>query len=223
MMRLGDLARLASHHGDVAAIRELVTMFGHSKRWSPETSRSRIDGALALARWWRTVPYRPPLDCLGTHDAQGFLAWLEDEKFRPSTRRGYRRGASTLFRAIRWAHYDYAPNDPFFNLRMQRRKPTVRVPDLDYSRVSPRVARKLEILVALMRLGLSLPQACFLEWRHIDLRYAEIFTGTIRATIDERALRALSTLPKGPVHGHAPALGWTPDTARKHVKSAKRP
>ena len=88
--------------------------------------------------------------------------------------------------------------------------------------MSPLTRRRLELLLALLALGLSLPEVCACRWSEVDLKarfvlgykQRKVHFGVPAALAFERFLR----LHKKEPPNYARVLGWMPDTARRWLK-----
>ena len=227
---LPDYARSAAHHGDRYSARHVLLVYGDLQRWSDETRRARWDGAASLLGWWHEQDeiLRPPLDNLSTEDARAYLHWLEIQGLACSTIRGYRSGARALTKALRGTRtlpikFD-ARYDPFAGIQLSKLTkpvPTASKEVLEQM-VSPLLRARLELLLALLALGLSIPEVCTRRWFEVDLRarfvlgYKErkVQFGVPAALAFERFLR----LHKKEPPNYARVLGWTPNTVRRWLK-----
>ncbi len=162
-----------AYTGNKTCARRLLRAYGFDKGWSSETLRARWDGAAALINWWRALPpaVRPPLNSLNQGDARAFIASLERRGLARSTIKSYRVGADALAQAVRWAWELPVEEDPNYHpFEGVQPKPRA-VPQLDQAKLEalPHDLRrtKLEVLLALLDLGLSVPEAC--AWAMIDV------------------------------------------------------
>lgn len=163
MSKLHDHARRAAYYGDRRSARFVLRTYADRKGWANETFRARWDGASALLSWWDTLDeeVRPPLGALDGDDAQVFVADLEAQGLSRTTIRGYRAGASVLTPALHElsASAETAYN-PFKGVSLS---PPKRVYELDpklLGRQKRLTALRLELLVALSNLGVSVPEVC---------------------------------------------------------------
>lgn len=231
-MNLTDRARAAAYEGDVSAARYVLRWYADRKSWADETFRARWDGACALLGWWHELgaPERPPLDDLNEADASAFLEALAQQGLARTTVRGYRSGASALTRALRAARtspptFDET-YDPFRSVTPKpTRKPVPRV-DQDHLKSLPPLPRaRLELLLALLDLGLSIPEVCTRDRRDVDRgrRFVVGYRGRC-VTLGARAVGALAELdrlqPKR-TGGFDGLLGCNADTARRWLNQAR--
>lgn len=224
----------AAYSGDSKLARRILRDYGIDKRWSSETLRARWDGAAALLAWWRDLPpaARPPLHNLTQDDARAFITALEQRGLARSTIKSYRVGADAMTRALRWAWLIPVGEDPHYRpFEMVYPKPKQRaVPEVDQVKLEalPEGLRrsKLKVLVALLELGLSVPEACSRKWGAIDpeRRTLRRVTGE-QVALGVPALEALEALwwaqAKYRRDRYFTALGWSPDSARRWLKKIK--
>ena len=230
---LPDYARAAAHHGDRLGARYVFLIYGDLKGWSDETRRARWDGAASLLAWWyeQDETLRPPLDNLSVEDAYDYLRWLETQDLACSTIRGYRSGARALTKALQGTQtlpikLD-ASYDPFAGVQLsQLRKPPLEVSEGVLETIaSPLTRVRLELLLALLALGLTVPEVCTRRWFEVDLKarfvlgykQRKVHFGVPAALAFERFLR----LHKKEPPNYARVLGWNPDTARRWLKQIK--
>ncbi len=220
--------------GNKTCARRLLRDYGFDKRWSNETLRARWDGAAALLDWWRALPpaMRPPLNSLNQDDARAFIASLERRGLARSTIKSYRVGADALTQAVRWAWEMPVGEDPHyrpFEGVQPRPKPRA-VPQLDQAKLEalPHDQRrtKLEVLLALLDLGLSVPEACSCTWAMIDVSTRALTRpGARRVALGVPAVRALEALWWAQAeyrrNVYYTALAWSPETARKWLKKVR--
>ena len=224
-------SRDVAYSGDKSLARRVLREYGGYKRWSKETCRVRWDGAAALLGWWSALPLeaRPPLHQLSQDDARAFITSLEKRGLVRSTIKSYRVGADALTQALRWGWdipYREDPNyAPFEGVQPKpKQRPT---PHVDCTRLAviPVSLRrtKLEALLALLALGLSVPEACEVRWSAIDLERRTLRRADGRqVTLGVPALQAVGALwvkqAKYRRDGYYPALGWSSDSARRWLK-----
>lgn len=230
---LQDHAHAASRYGDATGARVVLQHLADRKGWCDETFRARWDGAAALLVWWHSLEpvSRPPLADLNTDDARSFLDHLEGQGLARSTLKGYRVGAAALTGALRACREHPVVFDPaytpFKGVFITPPKPTsVSASDVDMGHViSPLARARLELLLALMALGVSLPEVCSRLWMDINLP-RRLMVGYKGRTVvlGAEAVAALETLlelrPK--LHGGQRVLGWQPATARRWLKEVRR-
>ncbi len=223
-----------AYSGDSKLARMLLRDYGIDKRWSNETLRARWDGAAALLGWWRDLPpaARPPLHKLTQDDARTFITSLEQRGLARSTIKSYRVGADAMTRAVRWAWVIPVGEDPHYRpFEDVQPKPKQRaVPAVDQVKLEalPQDLRriKLEVLVALLDLGLSVPEACSRKWGSIDpeRRTLRRVTGE-QVALGVPALEALEALWRAQAKyrrdRYFTALGWSPDSARRWLKKVR--
>jgi len=200
-------------------------------RWTPETMRARWDGAAALLDWWHALEpsKRPPLDNLRGGNARAFISTLEKKGLARSTIKGYRMGASALTKALHWGsggqEQPDTTYDPFRAIlpSLTEHKP----PQIDRIKLEAiddiRTRAKLEALLALLDLGLSIPEACTRYWSDVGIRRRELTRyHRQRIEIHVEAIRALEALWKVSTKARQSigcrVLGWSPDTARRWLK-----
>ena len=224
-MNLTDYARAAAYEGNVHAARYVLRWYADRRFWADETFRARWDGASALLGWWheQDAPERPPLDDLNEADATAFLEALAQQGLARPTVKGYRSGASALTKALRGARtlppaFD-TTHDPFRSVKpAPRKKP---VPTIDQNRLEnlpPLPRAQLELLLALLALGLSIPEVCTRDRRDVDWerRFVLGYRGRC-VTLGARAVGALARLDRQQPKqkgGFDRLLGWNADTAR---------
>ena len=229
---LPDYARSAAHYGDRYSARHVLLIYGDFRHWSDETRRARWDGAASLLEWWREqdAVLRPPLDNLSAEDARAYLSYLETQGLVRSTIRGYRSGARALTKALRGMRAlpvkFEAAYDPFAGVQLsQVKKPVPQVTKKALEVLpSPLIRGRLELLLALLALGLSIPEVCTRRWFDVDLksrallgyRQRRVHFGVPAALAFEQFLR----LHKKEPPNYARVLGWNPDTARQWLKRA---
>lgn len=226
---LTDHARTATYEGDFDAARYVLRWYADRKRWTDETFRARWDGASALLGWWHGLEEaaRPPLDHLTQEDAGAFLAFLAQQGLARTTIRGYRSGASALTQALRGARTlpavfnpDY---DPFRSVcPAPTLKPTPYVSPKLLAALEPRPRARLELLLALLALGMSVPEVCACRWDDVNLAgrfllgYGKRYvTLSARAVMAFEGLESVQPRRKGYVQR---VLAWNADTARRWVK-----
>ena len=227
---LPDYARSAAHHGDRYSARHVLLVYGDLQRWSDETRRARWDGAASLLGWWHEQDkmLRPPLDNLSTEDVRAYLHWLESRSLARSTIRGYRSGAQALTKALRGMRtlpikFD-AGYDPFAGVQLSpAKKPLPQVSKAVLKTVaSPLTRTRLELLLALLALGLSILEVCTRRWFEVNLKarfllgykQRKIHFGVPAAPAFKKFLRLHKKEPPNYVR----VIGWTPDTARRWLR-----
>jgi hypothetical protein len=204
---------------DSDAAKAILREHALSRHWAPETLRSRYDGAKSLLDWRAAQPFPPRLEYMDSAMVERYLDWLSGRLLSKATIRGYRRGAQALLRAIQSARGHKHPRDPFQEARPRRQPP--RLPEVELDLVpSERTRARLRALLALLKAGFTIPEACELEWGKVDLargEYVARWGGKVRFT--PAALQAVKLLPR---QGRG-VIGWSPATARKHLKDHKAP
>jgi hypothetical protein len=229
---LQDHALAASRYGESKSARVVLRHLADRRGWCDETFRARWDGGAALLSWWHTLEpvSRPPLADLNTDDARSFLDHLEGQGLARSTLRGYRVGAAALTSALRACREHPVVFDaayvPFKGAFVTPPKPSpVSASDVDMGCVtSPLAHARLELLLALMALGLSLPAVCSRLWMDVNLP-RRLLVGYKGRTVvlGAEAVAALEALlelrPK--LHGGQRVLGWQPATARRWLKEVR--
>ncbi|CAA9582593.1 MAG: hypothetical protein AVDCRST_MAG86-3016 [uncultured Truepera sp.] len=228
---LQDHALAASRHGSHESARYVLRFVADRKSWCEETFRARWDGAAALLTWWHDLDptVRPPLDDLKAEDARNFLSYLETQGLARSTMKGYRTGAAALTYALRACRkhpvvlaHDHAPFKGVHPTPVKRSLPvSVEVADLS-TMASPQARAKLELLLALIKLGLSVPEVCSRSWRNVNLQDRLIVGYRGRCLkFGVEVVAALEGLPP-PRYGGQRLLGWQPDAARRWLRRVKQ-
>ena len=225
---LPDYAREAAHEGSYFGANYVLLAYGDSRLWTDETRRARWDGAAALLAWWheQDETLRPPLDNLSKEDAQDFISSLERRGLARFTVRGYRSGASALtkaLRAMRTLPVKFDPDyDPFAQARPTPvKKPIPQVPKERLAAIaSPRSRARLEVLLALLALEMTIPEVCSRKWHDVNLKRRLLYGYKKRfVTLGAPAVRAFEQLLKVQPHvkpeGVRWMLGWNADTARR--------
>lgn len=220
--------------GNKKLAHRLLREYGIDKQWSNETVRARWDGAAALLNWWRELPeaMRPPLNSLNQGDARAFITSLERRGLARSTIKSYRIGADAMTRAVRWAWTIPVGEDPHYRpFEGVQPKPKPRaVPKLDQAKLEalPHDLRraKLEGLLALLELGLSVSEACLCTWGMIDFGKRTLRRpGGRQVALGVPAVGALETLwwtqAEYRRNVYYTALAWSPETARKWLKKVR--
>lgn len=228
MSRLTDHAHRAAYKGDEEAARYVLRAHADRKGWADETFRARWDGASALLSWWRTLDpiSRPPLGMLDTDDARAFLEHLEAQGLACSTVRGYRTGARVLTRALHDLDDSRKKGEVYDAFKGVTIGPPKRVYELDPKRLAqqkPTVAAKLDLLIALLNLGMSVPEVCSRRRSDLALERRWLYGYKQRIVkLGARAVAAATTLinvtPPVRCHGWTRLLGWNADTARRHLR-----
>ena len=225
-------AHSAARSGDWEAAHYVLRWYGDMKHWTSETFRARWDGAASLLDWWheREPALRPPLDRLTKEDAQTFLAWLEARGLSRLTIKGYRVGARALTKALRGA--STSPTnldtnyDPFREVSLsplKRPQPWTDIDPAAIETLTPRQRDRLELLLALLASGLSVPEACTRCWRHVQMRERRVVGYHHRTVrLNAAAVTALERLGEGVSEadwrGEVRLVGWSPATARRWLK-----
>jgi integrase len=225
---LTDHAHAAALEGSYSGASNVLMIFGDSRLWTDETRRARWDGAASLLRWWHEQDemLRPPLDNLSKEDTQGFITSLERRGLARSTIQGYRVGASALtkaLRAMRTLPVKFDPSyDPFAQARPTPvKKPLPKVPKEKLTSIaSPHTRARLELLLALLALGMTVPEVCGRKWHDVTLKGRLLYGYRKRfITLGVPAVRAIEQLLKVQPHvkpeGCKWMLGWNADTARR--------
>jgi len=225
-------ALAAARHGDMESARYVLRYVADHKRWCDETLRARWDGAAALLTWWYELDstLRPPLDDLNAADARAFLEHLQAQGLARSTMKGYRTGAAAISCALRACRerpvtfeHGYAPFAGIYLPPLKRSSvglAAIRELELDVID-SPLARVRLELLLALMALGMSLPEVCSRRWREVNFK-DRLLVGyrgrCLRFGVDVVApLDALLALR--PLHYDGQrVLGWQPETAKRWLK-----
>ncbi len=226
MSKLHDHAQRTAYHGDRKSARYILRGYADRKGWANETFRARWDGASALLAWWHLLDpaTRPPLSALDAEDARAFLADLEAQGLARTTVRGYRAGASILTRALH--DLSATPTKTYNPFKGVSLSPPKRVYELDpdlLGRQKRLTALRLELLVALLNLGMSVPEVC--AARHSDLVLERRLLYGYRQRITRLGAKAVSAAvalvdatPATRRHGWMRLLGWNADTARRHLR-----
>ena len=231
--KLQTCALTAAQHGDWQAARYVLRSLADRKGWCDETYRARWDGGAALLAWWHQldVVQRPPLDDLKAEDARAFLDYLEGQGLARSTIRGYRTGAAALTYALRackvWPVAFDAHYAPFRSVHLQ----PVKQPSADTKKTltfeqvdSPLAKARLELLLALMALGLSLPEVCSRYWQDVNTKDRLIvgYRGRVLG-YGVAVVTALDTFTalRPRQYGGQRLLGWSADTARRWLKQLR--
>lgn len=232
--RLLEYARLASYNGHVQAAHYVLRWYADRQAWTDETFRARWDGASALLVWWGELAEtaRPPLDNLSQRDALAFLDCLAERGLAKTTIRGYRSGASALTKALRGARtlpasfdVQYAPFKSVHPVRTSHR--TLLVNTHRLHNLPPAARARLELLLALLALGMSVPEVCACAWHDIDTNKRFLLGYHKRyVTLGVPAVKALTQLleirPRKGDYAER-LLGWNADTARFWLKRIERP
>lgn len=221
-------AQRAAYHGDVRNALYVLRLHADLKGWTDETLRARWDGAAALLTWWHTLDpeMRPPLDALDVEDARAFLTSLEVRGLARTTVRGYRAGARSLTRSLRELGTSPKPEETYDPFKAVCVSPAKRVYALDptvLEKEKPRVALRLELLVALLNLGMSVPEICCCKRHDLDLKCGRLFGYKKRSVkLGAKAVAACVALANATPASHLKSwswlLGWNADTARRHLK-----
>jgi integrase len=229
-----DDSHNVAYSGDKRLARRVLREYSIDKRWSDETLRARWDGAAALLTWWRDLPpaMRPPLHQLTQDDAQAFVTSLEQRGLARSTIKSYRVGADAMTRALRWAWQIPVGEDPHYRpFEKVQPKPKRRaMPAVDQMKLEalPQGLRriKLEVLLTLLDLGLSVPEACSQKWGSINLEKRTLWrVRGGKVALGVSALEALEKLWRAQAKyrrdGYYTALGWSPHSARRWLKKVR--
>lgn len=225
MSKLHDHVRRAAYGGDRESARYVLRNYADRRGWADETFRARWDGASALLSWWDALDteMRPPLCALDGDDARAFVAYLEDQGLASTTIRGYRAGASVLTRALHEPSASSAAYNPFKAVTLS---PPKRVYELDpalLAREKPLTVFRLELLVALLNLGMSVPEVCAARRSDLVLERRLLYGYKQRMVkLGARAVLAYAALTDAVLpscrHGWSRLLGWNADTARRHLQ-----
>jgi hypothetical protein len=223
-----------AYSGDKRAANRLLHDYGIEKQWSRETLRARWNGAAALLDWWGALPpaMRPPFNNLTESDARAFITSLEQRGLARSTIKSYRVGADALTRAVRWAWVIPIGEDPHYRPfeGVQPRPKARAIPMIDQAKLEalPKDLRraKLELLLALLELKLSVPEACSRTWGMVDLNRRTLTRATGKqVALGVPAVQALEALwwaqAKYRQDLYYTALGWSPYSARRWLKKIK--
>lgn len=234
MVTLPDYAHAAAHRGIKLYARHVLLIYGDYQHWSDETRRARWDGAASLLGWWhdQDKTTRPPLDNLNDADARDYLRWLESQGLARSTIRGYRCGARALTKALRGmrslpVRFD-AKYDPFASVHLapvEKPLPTISKERLE-TIPSPLARARLELLLALVALGMSIPEVCACRWFEVDLAHRTVRGYKQRQVrLGAPAVETLSQLLKVQSNPDLKSpkrlLGWNADTVRRWLKQVK--
>jgi hypothetical protein len=230
-----EQSRATAYSGSRRDAKMVLQTYGLThRRWTTETMRARWDGAAALLDWWHALEpsKRPPLDNLRGGNARAFISTLEKKGLTRSTIKGYRMGASALTKALHWGCGGQEQPDTTYNpfrdiLPAQtEHKP----PQIDREKLEAiddiRTRAKLEALLALLNLGLSVPEACTRYWSDVSIRRRELTRyHRQRIEIHAEAVEALETLwavlPRSCQSANRRIFGWTADTARRWLKGVR--
>lgn len=228
--KLQTYALAAAHRGDWLAARYVLRYLADCKRWCDETYRARWDGGAALLAWWHQLDAvtRPPLDDLKEEDARAFLNHLEGQGLARSTIRGYRIGAAALTYALRackkWPVAFDTSYAPFRNVYLQPVTQTSAntKQEITLDKVSSPLTRaRLELLLALMALGMSLPEVCSRYWQDVNVK-DRLIVG-YRGRVHKYGVTVVTALDtfvalRPRQYGGQRLLGWEADTARRWLK-----
>lgn len=235
--RLVELSHAAAFKGDRKSAREVLYSYAIGAKWSSETLRARWDGGAAPLTWWHGLwpPARPPLNCLDPDDARAFITYLEGRGLARSTVKSYRVGADALTKALRESARLPFNKDPLYHPFRDVRptpKPLGKRPEVDTTKLEAiygehlRQRIKLEVLLALLDLGLSVPEACSRRWRDVDLEKCKLVRCSgAKVTLGADAVVALEAQwlkqPEYRRDGYYKVLAWSPDSARRWLKRVK--
>lgn len=233
---LPDYAREAAHEDSYFGAAYVLLAYGDSRLWTDETRRARWDGAAALLAWWHEQDevVRPPFDNLSKEDAQDFISSLERRGLARSTIRGYRSGASALTKALRAMRTLPVKFDPDYHPFAQARPTPVKkpIPEVPKERLaaiaSPRTRARLALLLALLTLGMTVPEVCACKWCDVNLKSRFVFGYKKRfVKLGVPAVRAFEQLlmvqPHVDPKGLRWMLGWNADTARRWLNEVTYP
>ena len=234
MTTLPDYAYAAAYHGTRLYARYILLVYGDYQRWTDETRRARWDGAASLLAWWheQDKTTRPPLDNLNAEDVGDYLRWLETQGLARSTMRGYRCGARALTKALHGARslpVRFDPSyDPFMSVQLSRvKKPVLTVSKERLEQIESPLARaRLELLLALLDLGMSVPEVCACRWFEVNLTNRTVLGYRQRlirlgAPAVEALTQLLKAQPEPDLKSPKRMLGWNPDTARRWLKQVQ--
>ena len=144
--------------------------------------------------------------------------------------RGYRVGARALTKALRGASTsptNLGTNyDPFREVPLspqKRENPWIEIDPESLETLTPRQRVRLELLLALLASGLSVPEACTRCWRHVQLRERRVMGYHHRPVLlNAAAVTVLEELREGVPEAQRREgmwlVGWTPATARRWLK-----
>ncbi len=227
MSRLHEHVQRVVHQGDREAARYVLRYYADRKGWTDETFRARWDGVGALLMWWDALDptSRPPLGALDGDDARAFLTELEARGLARTTIRGYRAGARALIRVLN--DFSTIPTDtadPFKDVALLPPKRIYKLDPALLSQQKPLTALRLELLVALLNLGMSVPEICSCRRFDLELKQRRLLGYRKRSVkLGVTALVACTKLTGArPLQNERPwsrLLGWNADTARRHLKA----
>lgn len=225
---LPDYARDAIHEGSYFGASYVLLAYGDKRLWTDETRRARWDGAVSLLAWWHEQDEvaRPPLDNLSKEDARDYIASLERRGLARSTIRGYRSGASALTKALNAMRTLPVKFDPHYDPFAQARPTPVKKPLAQVSKealaaiASPRARARLELLLALLDLGMTIPEICSRKWHDVNLKCRILYGYRQRfVKFGVPAVQAFEQLLKAQPHVDPKGIGWmlnwNADTARR--------
>jgi site-specific recombinase XerD len=169
--------------GDVQAARLLLEWQADYRKWTPETARARWDGTARFLAWWCTLPahVQPPLERLTRDDAQAFIEHLKAEGLAFSTIKNYREGARAFLKIVfatkqRPSNFKHT-YDPFRGTVLP--KATKQRPEVSPAAIARygkhRTQARLELLVALLELGMTVPEICSRTWVDVDLEQRRLY------------------------------------------------
>lgn len=219
--------------GDYRKAYALLVFYGQVKRWQQETIRARWDGAKALLDWWHTLSpvTRPALAQVVPQDLAGFLSFLAARNLTASTFKAYVIGAKALLRVIKVHPREASTYDPFKGLKSLKEHTAraKRVYDLSEAQLAslklPKAKEvKLRLLIALVNLGMTIPEVCSRTWANLIL--AEQFLEGYhqrQLRLGQQAQFALQQFKKyyPPQKSFYQLIPWSAETARKWVKRVR--
>ncbi len=218
--------------GDRAAAKTLLLHYSRSS--NTETFRARWDGAAALLNWWHTQApgARPPLNDFNEGDALTFIRSLEARGLARSTIKSYRIGASDLIKAIRWSQDPSRVDAAYRPFRDARPLPKpMKVPAVDEVALAAlpdvRARAKINALLSLLTLGVSIPEACARYWSDLHPEQRRLVGYSPRQiVIGDEAVEALAALwrviPQTAQSKDRRVFCWSADTARRYLNSIRK-
>ena len=225
MSRLHEHAHRVIYEGDREAARYVLRCYADRKGWTDETFRARWDGVSALLIWWDALDptSRPPLGALDGDDARAFLTELEARGLARTTIRGYRSGARALVCALH--NFGTLPTgtvDPFKDVALLPPKRIYQLNPALLSQQKPLTALRLELLVALLNLGMSIPEICACRRFDFEFKYRRLFgykkrSVKLGATAMAACTKRIDATPSLNERTWLRLLGWNADTARRYL------
>ena len=177
--------------------------------------------------WWCSLDptSRPPLGALDSDNARAFLVELEARGLARTTIQGYRSGARALIYALHnFGTLLTATVDPFKDVTLLPPKRIYQLNPALLSQQKSLTALKLEVLVALLNLGMSVPEICSCRRFDLELEQRRLLGYKKRsiklgvtAIVVYTKLISIKTLLEE--QSWLRLLGWSADTARRHLKA----